>query len=57
MNESAISLSGLAEPQLSEAESEGWCPRPELNRNMTFRKRLLYPFELRGLVKVNGLGN
>jgi hypothetical protein len=28
---------------------EGWCPRPELNRDQTFRKRLLYPFELRGL--------
>lgn len=26
----------------------GWCPRPELNRDQTFRKRLLYPFELRG---------
>jgi hypothetical protein len=27
---------------------KGWCPRPELNRNMPFRKRPLYPFELRG---------
>ena len=26
-----------------------WCPRPELNRDHTFRKRVLYPFELRGL--------
>jgi hypothetical protein len=25
-----------------------WCPRPELNRDHTFRKRVLYPFELRG---------
>ena len=31
------------------ALSDSWCPRPELNRDMTFRKRLLYPFELRGL--------
>ena len=36
---------------------EAWCPRSELNRNHTFRKRVLYPFELRGLVKVNELGN
>lgn len=26
-----------------------WCPRPELNWDHTFRKRVLYPFELRGL--------
>lgn len=28
----------------------GWCPRPELNWDPAFRKRLLYPFELRGLL-------
>ena len=33
-----------------------WCPRPELNRNMTFRKRLLYPFELRGRKTEEALG-
>ncbi len=27
---------------------QGWCPRQELNLNLTFRKRELYPFELRG---------
>ena len=25
-----------------------WYPRPELNRDLRFRKPLLYPFELRG---------
>ena len=25
-----------------------WCPRQELNLDLTFRKRELYPFELRG---------
>ena len=27
---------------------ESWYPRPELNRDLRFRKPLLYPFELRG---------
>jgi hypothetical protein len=27
---------------------EDWYPRPELNRDLRFRKPLLYPFELRG---------
>ena len=26
----------------------GWCPDQELNLDMSFRKRLLYPFELSG---------
>ncbi|SUS07598.1 hypothetical protein DF3PB_470009 [uncultured Defluviicoccus sp.] len=34
---------------------EGWCPRPELNRDHTFRKRALYPFELRGLMRFKHL--
>jgi hypothetical protein len=31
------------------AFSTRWCPRPDLNRNLRFRKPLLYPVELRGL--------
>jgi small subunit ribosomal protein S18 len=27
-----------------------WCPRPDLNRDTRFRKPLLYPVELRGLL-------
>ncbi len=27
-----------------------WYPRPDLNRNLRFRKPLLYPVELRGQV-------
>ena len=34
---------------LTASRRENWCPRPELNRDHTFRKRALYPFELRGL--------
>ena len=29
-------------------ESTGWYPRPDLNRDLRFRKPLLYPVELRG---------
>ena len=28
--------------------AESWYPRPELNRDLRFRKPLLYPFKLRG---------
>ena len=30
----------------------GWYSRPELNRDQRFRKPLLYPFELRELVRL-----
>ena len=33
-----------------------WCPRPELNRDLSFRKRLLYPLELRGHFRANLVG-
>jgi hypothetical protein len=31
---------------------EDWYPRPELNRDLRFRKPLLYPFELRGRTRL-----
>ena len=40
--------SNSSEDWLAGPKGEGWCPRPELNWDQSFRKRLLYPFELRG---------
>ena len=34
-----------------------WYPRPDLNRDLRFRKPLLYPVELRGPMKTKELGN
>jgi hypothetical protein len=33
------------------------CPRPDLNRDARFRKPLLYPVELRGLITKGRLQN
>ena len=35
--------------------SSGWYPRPDLNRDLRFRKPLLYPVELRGQITITGV--